>query len=134
MNRYEEEQNETYETEQKEQKDTTNKSKTFTDDEELPNLEHGYVIAKEEFYPDPKSMVIKDLFINRFGKPAIFVQLEDGTKGNINLPNQLFYDLKERLGSKKADWKGQTIKIVAEQFEGNEKRNMSAGYILKLVE
>lgn len=124
------------ELEKKEKETEDDKTKFYSDDDELPDLNSDKLVFKEEFQ-DPKTVTIKKVMVNRYGKPAIVVVGDtEETTGILNINNVLYMQLKQKFGSKPSGWKGQVITFQAERFGKQDRKSGKnlEGWLLNIVQ
>lgn len=101
-------------------------SKVFDDDYELPNELNVGFINKNTFLDSDKIVKITGLGKNKFNRDVLLVNL-NGEETSINISKLNLGQLTSLFGKKLANWKGKSVRVAGEAFEGDPSKNLTPG-------
>lgn len=122
--------------EKKGKEDYEDKSKSFAEDEELPDLNTEKLVMKDAF-EEPVEVTIKAVKMNIFGKPCLSI-MHDSEEfcGQVNISPTVYMQLKEKFGNKAANFRDKKVILKAVPFSKDVtkkgKTSHMEGYELKV--
>lgn len=102
------------------------KGQVFDDNYEIPNDLNVGFINKNTFLESDKIVTITGLGKNKFGRDVLLVNF-NGEETSINISKLNMGQLTQLFGKKLSNWKGQTVNVSGESFEGDPLKNLTPG-------